>query len=139
MGYNLINLRPSKSHKVEAGDVIGWSTNSSAGDLAFENSADPEYFYPSSSFNIQPGLTLQKISPATRFDISHVIKAHLSQVSCASKDFVFDKGGVYGVTALVKNILPNENSMHQECQMYIQVGLSTYIYLLILTLPCPSL
>lgn len=116
-------MKPSQSTIVQAGDVIGWSSNSSAGDLGFENSAGPEYFYPSSSYSISVNSTLVKSGGASRYDISHVIKAHTSMESYASAGFKFANAGQHSVSFVVKNVPPSKYANDiGVCEVSVQVN-----------------
>ncbi|XP_048575324.1 polycystic kidney disease protein 1-like 2 [Nematostella vectensis] len=98
LGHQLVSLSHGKEQAVQPGDVIGWTTNGQ-GDLAFEpTTSDPEFFYST------PGINAGDLLSATagqRYDIKHVLQAHVTRTSWATHDYVFNSAGVYEVTVIV--------------------------------------
>ena len=104
--------------KVKAGDVIGWVGNGSSGALAFEKTMDdPSFFYSGSSSSLSVGGGLASRS-ATRYEIKHVLRAHVSQPSQAAVEVKFADAGLYNVTIIVDNAAGSEL---KTCQVSVQV------------------
>lgn len=119
LGKNLIALAPLNATKVQVGDVIGWVGNISAGALAFEQTTnDPSFFYSVSKFNFSVGSLLDATGGATRHDIKHVLRAHVSQLSQVAVNVNFIGAGTHKVTANVENVAVN---VLQTCEVSVQV------------------
>lgn len=124
LGKNLIYPSSSKAIKVKAGDVIGWVGNGSSGALAFEKTIDdPSFFYSGSSSSLSVGGGLASRS-ATRYEIKHVLRAHVSQPSQAAVEVKFADAGLYNVTIIVENAAGSELT---TCQVSVQVQCYTVI------------
>lgn len=118
-GKNLISPDPAKAIKVQAGDVIGWVGNTSSGALAFEQTIDdPSFFYSDLKYGISIGSTLAALGDATRYDIKHVLRAHVSQPSQAAVDVNFIGAGIHKVTVVVDNGAASEL---KTCEVSVQV------------------
>ena len=119
LGKNLIVSAPDNATKVQAGDVIGWVGNISAGALAFEQTTnDPSFFYSGSNFNLAVGGVLATSGVAARYDIKHVLRAHVSQPSQAAVHVNFIGAGIHKVTTNVENAAEN---VQQTCEVSAQV------------------
>ncbi|KAL9957104.1 hypothetical protein ACROYT_G038703 [Oculina patagonica] len=117
-GKNLIFPDPAKAIEVQAGDVIGWVSNTSSGALAFEQTIDdPSFFYSSSKFSTSMGSTLTASGGATRYDIKHILRAHVSQPSQAAVNVNFIGAGIHKVTVVVDNVAGNEL---KTCEVSVQ-------------------
>ena len=110
---------PENATKVQAGDVIGWAGDNSSGALAFEQTTnDPSFFYSGLNFNLSVGSVLAASGGAARYDVKHVLRAHVSQPSQAAVYVNFTGAGVHNVTADVENAAEN---VLQTCQVSVQV------------------
>ncbi|KAJ7340219.1 hypothetical protein OS493_002951 [Desmophyllum pertusum] len=117
-GKKLIYPLPEKAIKVQAGDVIGWVGNTSSGALAFEQTIDdPSFFYPGSSFSLSMGSALAASGGATRYEIKHLLRAHVSQPSQAAVNVNFTGGGIHKVTVIVDNVA---ESRVKTCEVSVQ-------------------
>lgn len=118
-GKNLISPAPEKAIKVQAGDVIGWVSNTSSGALAFEQKIDdPSFFFSGSKFSTSMGSTLAASGGAARYDIKHILRAHVSQPSQAALNVNFIGAGIHKVTVVVNNVAENEL---KTCEVSVQV------------------
>ena len=119
LGKNLITTPPLNATKVQAGDVIGWVGDISAGALAFEQTAnDPSFFYSGANFNLSVESLLDASGGVTRHDVKHVLRAHVSQPSQAAVYVNFVGAGIHKVTANVENVAVN---VLQTCEVSVQV------------------
>lgn len=110
---------PENATKVQAGDVIGWAGDNSSGELAFEQTTnDPSFFYSASNFSYSVGSILAALGGAARYDIKHVLRAHVSQPSQAAVNVNFIRAGVHKVTANVGDAV---ESVLQTCEVSVQV------------------
>ena len=118
-GKNLISPGLAKAIKVQAGDVIGWVGSTSSGALAFEQTIDdPSFFYSDAKFGMSIGGTLAALGGATRYDIKHVLRAHVSQPSQAAVNVNFIGAGTHKVTVIVDNVAESEL---RTCEVSVQV------------------
>ena len=118
LGNNLFPLASQKAIEVKAGDVIGWVGNGSSGTLAFEKTInDPSFYFSSSSSSFAVGGDLTKGS-ATRHEIKHVLRAHVSQPSQAAVVVEYTQAGVYNVSVSVGNVAESEL---RSCKITVQV------------------
>ena len=118
LGNNLFPLASQKAIEVKAGDVIGWVGNGSSGTLAFEKTInDPSFYFSSSSSSFAVGSDLTKGS-ATRHEIKHVLRAHVSQPSQAAVVVEYTQAGVYNVSVSVGNVAESEL---RSCKITVQV------------------
>ena len=112
---------PENATKVQVGDVIGWARagDNSSGALAFEQTSnDPSFFYSGLNFNLSVRGFLAASGGAARYDIKHVLRAHVSQPSQAAVNVNFIGAGVHKVTANVGNAAEN---VLQTCEVSVQV------------------
>ena len=129
LGKNLIAPAPEKAIKVQAGDVIGWVGTISSGALAFEQTTkDPSFFYSDSKFSLSVGGNLAASGGATRYDIKHVLRVHVSQPSQAAVNVNFIGAGIHKVTAIVDNVAEN---VLMTCEVSVQVPCQSTLILVI--------